>query len=303
MEPPIPAEFSARRALAALGVFLLIAGVGLASVALATEGLVPAKPPAAPGTHGGWLPQGNLSQDLNNPKYTDDPNDPFPMPTELLGIKLMEQTADQAHGKSVGCLVCHVGSRDPHFKDTLQIGCTDCHGGDAQAGSKELAHVRPRYPQYWGSSANPVRSYSLLNHESPEYVRFVNPGDFRVAHIGCGTSGCHPKEVQTNRKQLMSTGCMLWGAALYNNGAVPFKRAQFGEAYSQNGAPLRMMTVPAPTPEEMEKKGVVPFLDPLPRFEMSQPGNILRIFEPGGRFSPEIGIPESKEEPGRPRTR
>ena len=41
----------------------------------------------------------------------------------------------------------------------------------------------------------------------------------------------------------------------------------------------------------------------LPRFEMSQPGNILRIFEPGGRFQPEIGIPERMEEPGRPRTR
>ena len=53
----------------------------------------------------------------------------------------------------------------------------------------------------------------------------------------------------------------------------------------------------------MAKKGVVPFLDPLPRFEMSQPGNVLRIFEPGGRFLPEIGIPERLEEPGRPRTR
>src|SRR5204863_7106756 len=35
----------------------------------------------------------------------------------------------------------------------------------------------------------------------------------------------------------------------------------------------------------------------------SQPGNVLRIFEPGGRFRPEIGIPERGEEPGRPRAR
>ena len=34
--------------------------------------------------------------------------------------------------------------------------------------------------------ANPVRSYTLLNHESPEFIRFVNPGDLRVAHISCG---------------------------------------------------------------------------------------------------------------------
>ena len=56
-------------------------------------------------------------------------------------------------------------------------------------------------------------------------------------------------------------------------------------------------------PEEAEKKGVLPYLDPLPRFEVSQPGNVLRFFERGGRFRPEVGIPERLEEPGRPRTR
>ena len=52
-----------------------------------------------------------------------------------------------------------------------------------------------------------------------------------------------------------------------------------------------MKTYPPPTQEEIDKKGVVPYLEPLPRFESSQPGNVLRIFEPGGRFAPEIGIP------------
>ncbi|HLW67244.1 MAG TPA: hypothetical protein VKS79_18160, partial [Gemmataceae bacterium] len=166
------------------------------------------------------------------------------------------------------------------------------------------AHVWPRFPDAWPSSANPIRSYTLLNHESPDFIRFVNPGDLRVAHISCGTSGCHGKEVEANHKSLMTTGCMLWGAALYNNGSVPFKPARFGEAYSMNGAPLRLQTVPPPTVEEIEKKkGVVPYLDPLPRFEASQPGNILRFFEKGGRFRTETGIPERTEEPGRPRQR
>ena len=171
------------------------------------------------------------------------------------------------------------------------------------AAAKEAAHVRPRFPQFRPTGGNPVRSYTLLNHEAPEFVRFVNPGDFRVAHICCGTAGCHPREVQTNRKQLMATGCMLWGSALYNNGAIPDKRARFGEAYGMAGAPLRLVTHPPPTREEVEKKGVVPFLDPLPRFENSQPGNVLRIFEPGGRFRAETGIPERNEDPGRPRAR
>jgi hypothetical protein len=64
-----------------------------------------------------------------------------------------------------------------------------------------------------------------------------------------------------------------------------------------------LKTWPPPSAEEIETKGVVAYLDPIPRFEITQPGNVLRIFEPGGRFAPEIGIPEKMEEPGRPRTR
>jgi hypothetical protein len=70
-----------------------------------------------------------------------------------------------------------------------------------------------------------------------------------------------------------------------------------------NGSPQRLQTVPPPTPEETDQKGILPFLDPLPRFQISQPANILRIFERGGRFVIETGIPETLEEPGRPRVR
>ena len=101
----------------------------------------------------------------------------------------------------------------------------------------------------------------------------------------------------------MTHGCMLWGSALYNNGAVPNKSARYGESYSMNGVPQRIQSVPPPSPEEMERKAVLSYLDPLPRFEITQPGNILRVFERGGRFRPETGIPEPDEDPGRPRTR
>ena len=143
----------------------------------------------------------------------------------------------------------------------------------------------------------------MLNHESPEFIRFVNPGDLRIAHISCGTSGCHDRSVLEVRKSMMTHGCMLWGAALYNNGASPSKWSLYGESYSMHGAPQRMQTVPPPTPHEIAFKGVLPYLDPLPRFQVTQPGNVLRIFERGGRFLPEVGIPERLEEPGRPRTR
>jgi len=35
-----------------------------------------------------------------------------------------------------------------------------------------------------------------------------------------------------------------------------------------NGVPQRLLTVPPPTDDEIKKKGVLPFLDPLPRFEI-----------------------------------
>ncbi len=229
--------------------------------------------------------------------------EPFPVPAELREIDLSQQTAEEAWAKSWGCVACHDGAHDPHAKSTVRLGCTDCHGGNANCQTKEQAHINPIYDNAWISSANPVRSYTLLNKESPSFIQFVNPGDLRVAHLSCGLSGCHPQETLAVKKSMMTHGCMLWGAALYNNGAVPDKHARYGESYSMFGTPQRLQTVPPPTPYEMEKKGVLPFLDPLPRFQISQPANILRIFERGGRFFNETGIPEPKEEPGRPRAK
>ncbi len=227
----------------------------------------------------------------------------YPVPIELRGIDLSGQGMAEAQAKSTGCITCHQGSHDPHGKDTVVLGCVDCHGGNPNVADKARAHVGPRFADIWRSSANPTRSYTLLNHESPEFVRFVNPGDLRVAHLSCGTSGCHPKEVLQNRMSMMTHGSMLWGAALYNNGSVPNKQARFGESYSMNGSPQRLQTYPPPDDWEIKVKGVVPFLDPLPRFEISQPGNILRVFEQGGRNPAELGLPDILDDAGRPRAR
>ena len=227
----------------------------------------------------------------------------YPLPQHLIGIDYSQQTDEQAHAMSIGCIKCHSDAHDPHYSPAVKLGCTDCHGGNPTAVDKKRAHVQPQLADVFLSSANPVRSYTALNHESPEFIQFVNPGDLRIAHISCGTSGCHAKETLEVKKSMMTHGCMLWGAALYNNGATPNKWAQYGESYSMNGVPQRLQTVPTPTPEETARKGVLPYLDPLPRFEVTQPGNVLRIFERGGRFVPDVGIPERLEETGKPRTR
>ena len=228
-------------------------------------------------------------------------NESYPIPPDLCNVDMYRQSKSDAAAKSHSCIQCHSQVGNMHPPNTVNIGCTDCHGGDANDLTKLGSHVQPRYPALWPTAANPVRSYALLNYESPEFVRFMNPGDLRVAHIACGQ--CHANEVLQLRTSMMTHGCMLWGAAIYNNGGSPTKWSSYGESYSMQGKPQRLQTVPAPSQYDIDYKGILPYLDPLPRFEVSQPANILRIFERGGRFRAEIGIPERTEEPGRPRER
>ena len=75
----------------------------------------------------------------------------------------------------------------------------------------------------------------MLNIESPEFIRFINPGDLRVAQQSCG--GCHQQQVNAVAKSTMTTSAIFWAAAAYANGILPFKSAIFGESYGRNGEP------------------------------------------------------------------
>jgi hypothetical protein len=215
-----------------------------------------------------------------------------------------------------GCLKCHDKIEPMHRfgptatldkldngKDALGLTCTACHGGNPVATIKEEAHVQPRFAREWmheGKFHVPERSGPLIERESLEFVRFLNPGDLRVAEKTCGSSECHSTETAAVGKSMMRHGAMLWGAALYNNGEFPIKDASFGESYSPGGAPQTLVQVPQPTAEQARFKGVLSFLDPLPRWEISQPGNVLRVFERGGKRRMETGVPDKDEDPGKP---
>jgi hypothetical protein len=214
----------------------------------------------------------------------------------------IDQTHAEAAQKSNGCLQCHAGIEPMHSSPNIVLGCIDCHGGNATPGlTKAKAHVQPRNPVFWESSANPNDSHVLLNHESAEFIQFVNPGDLRVADKACGL--CHGEIVKNVGHSMMRHGAMLWGAALYNNGGYPDKNYRFGQAHGLDGAPLRLESPIPVTPEMTQKHGILPFIDPLPRFALSQPGNILRIFERGGEKQNQLGIPNTAEPPGRPARR
>src|SRR6201988_3379409 len=222
----------------------------------------------------------------------------------------------QAPVKVEGCVKCH-GQIEPMHrygttetlekikdgKDAMGLSCTACHGGNPASEVKEEAHVRPMLPREWRrdgkySGANPERSNTLLARESWEFVRFINQGDLRVVGKTCAGSACHDVESKNVARSMMTHGAMLWGAALYNNGSFHLKDPRFGESYSESGAPQTLLQ--AATEEERRAKGFLSLLDPLPRWEISQPGNVLRVFERGGKRRLEVGLPDKEEDPGKP---
>ena len=235
------------------------------------------------------------------------------------------QTVAEAEAKSKGCRSCHTATDRPtmHQNPGVVLGCTDCHGGDAKVTRPEnakreeaayiatlrRAHVLPRDERAWNwpSSATPERTYTLLNRESPEFVRFMNPGDLRVAREACGA--CHLPVVQATERSLMATSAMFWGAAAYNNGILPYKHSILGEAYTREGQGATLKAPVAPDPF-MASKGILPSLTALPAWETVPPGDVFRVFERGGRVIgtqfPEIGLPnlagqvQKLDEPGRP---
>jgi hypothetical protein len=226
------------------------------------------------------------------------------------------ESREEAERKSAGCITCHspMDEATMHPSKTVQLGCTDCHGGDSSAGvapgsaknspgylsAKSKAHVQPRDPIFRNGRSLPERTYTKWLQESAKYVKFVNPGDLRVAAETCGGAGCHAGEVRASATSMMTHTGMLWGAALYNNGGIPSKNARFGESYGRDGQPQLVKTIPPPTPQETHDKGVLPELTPLYRWEISQPGNVLRVFERGGGKKGEIGNPQPDEQPGKP---
>ena len=113
----------------------------------------------------------------------------------------------EAEAKSAGCQSCHTDSdaQTMHRSPAVVLGCADCHGGNraitrpegaqphddpAYVARASRAHVLPRYPDAWHfpSSANPQRSYTLLNREAPEYRPLHQP----VATIASSATAAAP---------------------------------------------------------------------------------------------------------------
>ena len=219
---------------------------------------------------------------------------------------LMRQTQSEADAKGAGCIGCHDGIEPMHASPAVKLACTDCHGGNGTSRVKEEAHVKPRHPEIWRrdgkpSTANPERTYTALLQESPEFVKFINPGDLRISQETCG--GCHQKQVNAVPRSTMTTSSVFWAAVSYANGLISRKPGLLGESYDREGRPQALKPATPPTDYQIAR-GALPLLVPLPRWEIFQPGEYFRAFERGGisanTFPPDIGNPNVFDEAGRP---
>src|SRR5262245_50125739 len=75
------------------------------------------------------------------------------------------QTDAEVTQKSAGCMTCHTktDANTMHVNPAVRLGCTDCHGGNAEVrinegeprqsaayrNAQDSAHVLPRYPESW----------------------------------------------------------------------------------------------------------------------------------------------------------
>lgn len=93
------------------------------------------------------------------------------------------------------------------------LTCTDCHGGDAEASTKEEAHIAPA-PGFIADRRGYIRNLSVneLDATDQDFLRFVNPGDYRAAPTSCGGgspasagSGCHQDIVYASSRSTMAT--------------------------------------------------------------------------------------------------
>ncbi|MEZ5962343.1 MAG: hypothetical protein R3F56_00725 [Planctomycetota bacterium] len=107
----------------------------------------------------------------------------------------------------VGCLSCHVGIEEMH--PGYRLTCTQCHGGDGSATTRDRAHVAP-------AKAPPNDERVLPLDYDLAWQRFVNPSNLRVAAVAC--SPCHDKAVHDVHKSLHGTTAGHLGDGFYEHG-------------------------------------------------------------------------------------
>jgi hypothetical protein len=135
-----------------------------------------------------------------------------------------DDTSSSASGDA--CISCHGDIEWIHYYIEINE-CTTCHGGDGDSFEKETAHVAIP-DNYWDvrNSSDTTSAEGFIKNFAPDqldaigtdYVRFINPSDYRVADLTCGLAGCHPDKTATAKNSIMSTNAGHYMPTLYLGG-------------------------------------------------------------------------------------
>ncbi len=117
---------------------------------------------------------------------------------------------------SSGCVVCHKGIEEIH--PASHLTCVACHGGDANAATKEKAHVQP-------IDGAPNDERVLAADFDLKWQQFQNPSNLRVASKVCGD--CHDALCRSVPRSLHGTTAGHLNDGLYENGVSQKKKAGF----------------------------------------------------------------------------
>jgi hypothetical protein len=120
-----------------------------------------------------------------------------------------DRPPEQAAADNGTCGICHETLEDMH--PFFPVTCVQCHGGDPTKTELADAHVQAR-------SRLPTDERVLGQSFDPAYLRFVDPGNLRVAAASCGP--CHSDAVHNVNHSLHATTAGHLGDGLYENGVV-----------------------------------------------------------------------------------
>ena len=174
------------------------------------------------------------------------------------------------------------------------LSCVDCHGGNGTATTKAGGASGADVPR---RVARPRRTrtetYTLLNHERHEWIRFVNPSDLRVAPDRLRTLSRRHRPHRAEGPDGQQRAGLQHRALQQRVGAVQGRDVR-RELHAARRAADHPHHSAADRRRNPRPRASCPVLLPLPRFEIGQPGNIFRIFERGGGPKSELGNPEPR---------
>lgn len=140
----------------------------------------------------------------------------------------------QCHNASLAGDYSGPGIENPHpFGSADQLSCTQCHGGNPEAETAELAHVPPP-PAIGDRAFQETNRFAYFNkltltgldklpdytvdgqtYTALDFLQFVNPGDLRVTSDERSCGACHGAHSDLVQGSLLATNAGVLGGAMF----------------------------------------------------------------------------------------